>query len=565
MWNKQEVRGMLSSITIQNFAIIDNITIDFKPGMTVLTGETGAGKSIIIDAIGMLLGDRSSTGMIRFGCDKAVIEGVFDCANPKVTELLNEYGIDAEEGQLAIRREISTSGKSVSRINGLVVSLSQLLRIAQYIADIHTQEDNKKLFDEENYLSFIDNFEITKVLPIYLEKLKTYKDSLKSYLDLKNTQNKDSQMLDTLKYECDELTKANLVENEEEKLQQEAADLHNFEKIYENLSDVVTSFKDNNIMDTLHEIDNILKKLSGFQIKFAQIEERLSNSYYEIQDIAAEISNDYHHTEFDEDRLNQINERLSVLADLKRKYAKKIGELIGYRDEISEKINTFENYDSILEEKYQVVVKAHQDLVSEALLIRQIRKRLVQETCAAIKETLKNLHLLKVDLQITFDDVDYHDVLETSVFRTNGFDNIHFLISFNPGEPLKELSKVASGGEMSRVMLALKVHLLKNYALSTIIFDEIDTGVSGAVAMAVANKLKEISQNTQVLAITHLPVVAGIANSHLLISKKVHNDRTTTSVSELNGEKRIAEIAKMIAGENPTESSLQLAKEMIRM
>ncbi|HHU79818.1 MAG TPA: DNA repair protein RecN [Acholeplasmataceae bacterium] len=555
---------MLSSITIQNFAIIDNITINFKPGLTVLTGETGAGKSIIIDAIGMLLGERASQDLIRYGADKAIIEGVFFHDNPVITEILNNLGIDDEDNIITIRREISANGKSISRVNGLVVNLSQLLTISNYLADIHTQIDSRKLFISSNYLEFIDNNKVKELMPIYLEKLKNYKNYLKKYLDLKNTQNKDNQMIEFYKYQFDELNKANLDLTEIDELKNELDQLNNFDSIYRTLSESVSYFQDNSIIDTIHLINNNLSKLSAFHNKYQEIKERLMSSYYEIEDIYNEIHDDLLNLEFDQERLDYINARLSFINNLKRKYQKDLPELIEYRDELSQKLDSFTNYDFYLKEYYQDVKKSHQELLDIALAIHSIRRALSEEMSNAIKKTLADLHLSKVELKITFDEVNYSDILNDSIFYNDGIDKVNFMISFNPGEPLKELSKVASGGEMSRVMLALKVHMLKNYQLPAIIFDEIDTGVSGEVALSVAEKLKEISNSTQVLAITHLPVVAGIANNHFLIKKEAKDDRVTTTVTEISEEERILEIAKMIAGENVTENSIKLAKEMIR-
>lgn len=555
---------MLSSITIQNFAIIDNITINFKPGLTVLTGETGAGKSIIIDAIGMLLGERASQDLIRYGADKAIIEGVFFHDNPVITEILNSLGIDDEDNIITIRREISANGKSISRVNGLVVNLSQLLTISNYLADIHTQIDSRKLFISSNYLEFIDNNKVKELMPIYLEKLKNYKNYLKKYLDLKNTQNKDNQMIEFYKYQFDELNKANLDLTEIDELKNELDQLNNFDSIYRTLSESVSYFQDNSIIDTIHLINNNLSKLSAFHNKYQEIKERLMSSYYEIEDIYNEIHDDLLNLEFDQERLDYINARLSFINNLKRKYQKDLPELIEYRDELSQKLDSFTNYDFYLKEYYQDVKKSHQELLDIALAIHNIRRALSEEMSNAIKKTLADLHLSKVELKITFDEVNYSDILNDSIFYNDGIDKVNFMISFNPGEPLKELSKVASGGEMSRVMLALKVHMLKNYQLPAIIFDEIDTGVSGEVALSVAEKLKEISNSTQVLAITHLPVVAGIANNHFLIKKEAKDDRVTTTVTEISEEERILEIAKMIAGENVTENSIKLAKEMIR-
>ena len=554
---------MLTSLTVSNFAIIDNISIEFEDKLSVLTGETGAGKSLIIDAIGLLLGERASSSMVRQDADKAIIEGVFCNYNPRINEILEEIGIDNSDDTLIVKREINKNGKSISRINGFVVTLNQLESIAGLLADIHTQLDTKKLFDVRNYVEFVDNEVSNGILNDYLKCREEYFNAYKAYKKILKEIENGQENLDFYKYRLSELKNLQLDVNEIDNLEQELYVLNNYETIYNNICSVKEIFKTNNIVNGLYDLKNIISKLTSVDSKYLAIKDNLENMYYELDDLETTINNEIRSLEFDEERLNYINNRLSLLKDVQRKYKKNIEELIEYQKELQSFVDNFEQSDFLIEEAKKNTITTFGELVKKAQELSIVRKANAKLLKENIMKTLTDLCLDKVQMEIVFNDVDYNSFENSAIFKDNGVDEIDFLVSFNPGESLKPLSKVASGGEMSRVMLAFKTHILENVGLSTIIFDEIDTGISGEAANAVAVKLKAISKKTQVLSITHLPIVASAADHHLFVKKKVVNDRTVTSITKLSKEERIKEIATMISSQKDEITSQLLAESMI--
>lgn len=555
---------MLESLTVKNFAIIDNISIDFNKGFTVITGETGAGKSLLIDAIGLLLGDRASTSMVRNGCTKAIIEGVFSNIGNKTLEILEELGLNDDlEEDLIIKKEININGKSTVRINGFIISNSELEKIAETLADIHTQNDTKKLFDPKNYLNFIDDKNSRLILKEYQESRNRFIQKYQEFEKKSNNIENFKKEFDYLKYQLEILQQANLKENELEDLEEELNTLNNYEQIFKNLSQINQLFYNNNITDNLYEILENLNKTSNLDSKFKNQVETLRNNYYDIVDLQNELTRYLEHFDFDEKRFNEANERLNYLHDLMRKYKKSIPELIAYRNELEEKISLFDDQDYLLANLEKECKELFDKTKEIAERLTLCRKENACKLTESIKKSLKDLMLDKVKLEIRFTSKLDNLKMSSSAFMKNGCDYVEMLISFNPGEPLKELSKIASGGEMSRVMLAIKTHMLSNMQLATMIFDEIDSGVSGDVALQVANKLKEISQFTQVLAITHLPIVASKATHHLFITKKVENDITSTAITELTYDERIVAIAKMISPNDFDGKSKELAISML--
>lgn len=556
---------MLQSLLVKNFAIIDNISLEFKEGFTSLTGETGAGKSLLIDAIGLLLGDRASSSMVRSGEQKAIIEGVFDKIGHKAKELLLEFGLldDNDEDLLIIKKEINLNGKSIVRINGSVVNLAQLESIASVLADIHTQNDTKKLFEPNNYLSFIDNEKTLNILKQYQELRTNYLRDLKDYESIFKNIDEFQKEQDYLRYQYEVLMDSNLKIGELEELEDELNSLTNFEQIYKNLLMINQRFSENNISDNMYEISELLSKIANMDKKYTKDAENLKNIYYEINDIESSLSHNLKNLDFDENRYNQVVERINYLKDLIHKYHKSIPELIEYCEDLKTKLQFVGDQDYIINESKNKLVKSYQLLLAKSDELTCVRRNNANELILNIKKSLKDLMLNKVQLEIIFEHNNSKNEMDSKAFTKNGQDSIDIVISFNPGEPLKPLYKVASGGEMSRVMLAIKMHLLSNLHLATMIFDEIDSGVSGEVAYEVGHKLKEISKFTQVLAITHLPVVAAQADQQFFISKKVENGLTKTSVVELNYEKRIDVLAKLISPNDDTGKSKELAILML--
>lgn len=549
---------MLLSLFVQNFAIIDNVKIEFKDKMTVLTGETGAGKSIIIDAIGLLFGARASSDLVRFGEDKAIIEGIFT----EIPLAIQKFTESSAEDMLVIRREIYSNGKSICKINNQIVTLSQLSEISELLGDIHTQFDTQRLINPKNYLEFIDDEEVKALINDYQKELKKYNEIKNEYNDLLNKNSLDNQRLEFLKFQIKELEEANLSVSEEEELKNRSYYLINFENILRNMKEFIEIYDDKNTLDNIYFSLNNLKKLAEIDSKYQEFYNSLDSIYYELVEIVDVVRKNYKLADFDEQEFESINERLGVYSDLKRKYKKSTEEIVEYLAEIKKEIAKIENYDEILENLAKNLNDSYNKTYEIAKNIREKRINLAKSLEKKIIENLQDLKLKNTRFEIKFNELD------NITFKNNGIDEVDFLISFNVGEPLKPLSKVASGGELSRFMLALKEVISEKVNLQTIIFDEIDSGVSGEVAYSIANKIKSISKNVQVLCVTHLPQVAAISDHHLNIKKEIINldntQRTVTKIEELDYDKRVFEIAKMISNGAVTEASKNLAIELLK-
>ena len=546
---------MLLSLTVKNFAIIDNISIDFNKGMTVLTGETGAGKSLIIDAIGLLFGDRASNELVRYGENKAVIEGVFSDYSNNVCEILENNDITNSD-LLVIKREIYQNGKSIAKVNGETITLNVLELLSTELGDIHTQFDVVKLVNPKNYFSFIDNDRINFLLNDYKDLLNKYRKVLSIYNQKKEQEGLNNQKLDFLNYQKNELEKAKLDPNEEEILKNELNVINNFEKISENYQEFIDLFADNNIIEAIYDSINALKKNVEYNGKLENYIQRLESAYYDLDDLNQDIISLKKDIEYNPLELDQKNERLSVYSSLKRKYKMDTKQLIAYYNNIKKEIDDIENYDFQINELEKQKDQLYQEVKKVAEEISSIRF----EEGKVLKD-----NLLKVFPELSLKNTNLDIILkQTENFYNNGIDEIDFMISFNKGEPLKPLNKTASGGELSRFMLALKAISCHKNMHKTFIFDEIDTGVSGEVAGSIALKMKEISQNNQVICVTHLPQVASIASEHLNITKNIlENNRTITNIKKLNYDEKVNSIALMISKGNITDASIALAKEFL--
>lgn len=546
---------MLLSLTVKNFAIIDNISIDFNKGMTVLTGETGAGKSLIIDAIGLLFGDRASNELVRYGENKAVIEGVFSDYSNNVCEILENNDITNSD-LLVIKREIYQNGKSIAKVNGETITLNVLELLSTELGDIHTQFDVVKLVNPKNYFSFIDNDRINFLLNDYKDLLNKYRKVLSIYNQKKEQEGLNNQKLDFLNYQKNELEKAKLDPDEEEILKNELNVINNFEKISENYQEFIDLFADNNIIESIYDSINALKKNVEYNGKLENYIQRLESAYYDLDDLNQDIISLKKDIEYNPLELDQKNERLSVYSSLKRKYKMDTKQLIAYYNNIKKEIDDIENYDFQINELEKQKDQLYQEVKKVAEEISSIRF----EEAKVLKD-----NLLKVFPELSLKNTNLDIILkQTENFYNNGIDEIDFMISFNKGEPLKPLNKTASGGELSRFMLALKAISCHKNMHKTFIFDEIDTGVSGEVAGSIALKMKEISQNNQVICVTHLPQVASIASEHLNITKNIlENNRTITNIKKLNYDEKVNSIALMISKGNITDASIALAKEFL--
>ncbi len=555
---------MLTELSIKNFAIIENLMVSFTKGLTVLTGETGAGKSIIIDAVHLLVGGRGSSEFVRHGEDKAEIEGLFQLeslTHPSYQKA-EEFGIEIEEGMLILRRDISQTGKSVCRINGKLVTISTLREIGGTLIDIHGQHEHQELMEESKHQKLLDQFgakSISSQLKEYANLYQSYEQTSKRLKSLSENEQKMAHRLDLIQFQFDEIQKAQLVINEDDQLLEEKKRLSNFEKVYEGLSNSYSVLQgEQKGLDWIGLLMSHIEEVSSVDQQYQELAETVSTSYYALEDVARELRSKMDSLEFNPERLHDIESRLNEINQLKRKYGKTIEEIIEYTAKIEEEIETLQNKETHINALNKELTAIKKDLVLEAKELTSTRLQFAEKLTKSIHRELKELYMDKTVFEVRFHS-DY------DVFTPTGCDQIEFFISTNPGEPLKPLSKVASGGELSRMMLALKSIFSKHQGVTSIIFDEVDTGVSGRVAQAIAEKIYKVAVSSQVLCISHLPQVAAMADTHLYISKVTQKGRTKTSVQSLSDPDKVKEIGRMISGVEITDLTREHAKELLHL
>lgn len=549
-------------MTIKNFAIIESLSLTFQEGMTVLTGETGAGKSIIIDALGLLVGGRGSADFIRHGEERLELQGLFGLAedNHACRNALLENGIDASDDMVVLERSLFRSGKNSCRINGKLVTTVLLRQIGSKLIDIHSQHEHQELMNEEFHLSLLDRFASDKIKPAltkYQTNFKEYQAIEKEWQNWTKNERELAQRLDMLRFQQQEIENANLQAGEEDRLLEQKNILANFEKLNENLQGAYVAIQgEPGGLEFVGEAMRQMETAASIHTDYKAVSEAISSSYYMLEDSMSQIRQSLDQLEFQPEELNQIESRLNDLNQLKRKYGKTIEDIIQYEQEISsemEKLTDSESHVGHLETK---LATRKAELTKQANTLTDIRKKAAVILEKQIKQELNQLYMEKAIFSVRF-EANKMELTES------GQDSVVFYMSTNPGEPLKPLAKIASGGELSRMMLALKTIFSRHQGITSIIFDEVDTGVSGRVGQAIAEKIYAVSVGSQVLCISHLPQVAAMANHHYYITKKVQNKRTTTSVTVLKGEDKVEEISRMIAGIEVTELTKQHAKEMI--
>lgn len=559
---------MLTELSIKEFAIIDEITITFNEGMTVLTGETGAGKSIIIDAVHLLLGERGSVDYVRHGAKQAELEGLFifnDKSHPIFAEM-EKVDIDMEDGMLVIQRKITSSGKSICRANGKLVTLSILKRLGNVIVDIHSQHETQSLLRQNNHLELLDLYigkemeqRKTKYVTVYSKLL----EKKREYNNLSLNEQKLTHRLDLLQFQLNEIEQANLFENEDEKLEEERTQLVNFEKIYVAIHEAYNAlYGDQKALDWLHIAKIALDDNRAYNTFIDEKATKLTDQYYILDEISSELRDYKEALHFDPQRLNELEARIDEINRLKRKYGSTVTEILKYKVKIEHEIEQLQNKDSHIEKLNEEIKELTKEAILKANSLHQLRKKASEQLEKEVQEELMDLYLENARFKINF---SYNEEINDQKLHENGYDVIHFQISTNSGEPLKDLNKVASGGELSRIMLALKTIFSKHQKITTVIFDEIDTGVSGRVAQSIAEKMHQISTKSQVLCITHLPQVAAMADTHQYIEKQEQNDRTSTHVYELSEKQKIKEISRMMTGRELTESALDHAEELVHL
>lgn len=556
---------MLKHLVVQSFAIIDDIQISFEDGLTVLTGETGAGKSLLIDAIFLILGERASSEMIRSGATKALIQAQFDVKNPRVLDVLRS--LKASKGsELTIEREISIQNKNRITANGVTISLLELREITQYLADVHSQFDTQRLIQIAQYIPILDGFNqelIDTAKQRYHSELSLYQQQQKEYRQFLARRQELQDKKEMYQYQLEELKRLQLSIDEEALLLQETKWMANFDKIYRELQSIHQLFDESEFMNQFYEIKSTLATLGESFEELKDAATRMNDSYYEMDDLQASISKLIDRLNFDPERLNHMLERLSQLDQIKRKYKKSITELLDYQASIEEHVKQSDHFDDYATEWVKKIKSSHQKTLAAAQDLTQIRHEIAKKVKMELERLFQELVLPNAVFEVAFAHIDTSDVFQGAYFQDHGIDQIDFLITTNPGEPLKPLSKTVSGGEMSRIMLAFKTIFLQSQELDTIVFDEIDTGISGSIAKQIAKKMRSIARDTQVVAISHLPQVVAIAKHHLLVEKVMKHNRVVATARYLTFEERIQIIAEMISGMNPSQAAIESAKELL--
>ena len=553
---------MLENIRIKNVALIEESDIKFKGGLNILSGETGSGKSMIIDSINFALGGRVNRDFIRKDTESARVEALFS-GNEHINSILSENGIETEDDfSVIITRTFNTSGKSVCRINGTIVTAGAVKNISEYLIDIHGQHEHQSLLNPKKHIFLLDKFcgvALDEKLEVLGGLYSQYKSVLKSIDELNGDEMQRAQRMDMLYFQKEDIENAKLKVGEEEELTERRKVLSNLEKVvrlagnslellYEGSLNGVSAT--DNISDALYNIQT----LADIDPSISHISENLSTVSALLDDVCHELKAYFRNAESDPDELMRIDERLNMIYSLKRKYGKSIAEILEFYNRIVKELEFMENSEEILSKLYLEKSKLEDEINLICKEISEIRKEKALIIESEIEKELKDLEMKNAIFKINIKDKE--------MFTSKGKDNVEFLISANMGEELKPLSRIASGGEMSRVMLALKSILSEVDTIDTFIFDEIDTGVSGRTAQKVAEKMSNVSKKNQIICITHLPQIASMADNHLLIEKYTENNRTTTDVIQLSNEESISEICRLMGGVTITDATIQAAKDM---
>ncbi len=551
---------MLSNLYIENIAVIEKTSIDFKKGLNVMTGETGAGKSIVIDSINAVLGNRTSKELIRTGASSAFVSAEFTNLSEKALAVIDEAGFELEDGELLIQREISTTGKNKCRINGRPATVSTLKEIGVQLINIHGQHESYELMSPELHISYIDKLAgLESEIEAYQEVYKKYKKLSAELKKATVDESERERKIDLLKYQIDELEDADLRDGEYEELNEQKAVLQNSEKIIEAIMSSRALMngdeESSGVLENLQEINSQLSDISEYMSEVEPINSRIESAIYELEDCLSELTGLTDLVDTDGGSLDSIEERLDLIYTLGKKYGSTIKEMLDFLDKAKKELNALVMYDENREALIKECDKAYKEAEKLAKALSEKRRATSSEFADKVCEEMAFLDMPNIKLVV---------VQEKCELNSLGCDNIEFLISTNPGEPPKPISKIASGGELSRMMLAVKNVLSDKDDIDTLIFDEVDTGISGSAAQKVGLKLREVSKSRQVLCVTHLAQIAAMGNSHFKISKSVRDEKTFTKVEELDHEGRKQELARIIGGTEMTKASLDYAEEMLR-
>lgn len=551
---------MLNRLSIKNYALIDNLEIQFDQNLNIVTGETGAGKSIILGALSLILGQRADSKYFFNQQKKCVIEGYFNINQYQLNIFFEDNDLDYS-AETILRREISTDGKSRAFINDTPVNLNTLKNLGEKLIDIHSQHATLEINNASFQLMVVDAMANHQdLLHTYATNFKAYKALNKKVQDFLAQSDKEKQEIDFLSFQFTELQNAKILPNEQAQLEKELDALTHAEEIKRNLftANALLQAQEQAALALLADAAQQLQSIEKYQAPIAEVFVRLKSSIIEIKDIAAEIENLEQITLFDEEKSNQINERLNLLYTLQKKHkVTSNAQLLLLQDEIAQKLDKIVSADDAIAQLQASLQKQKNELVLLANQISNNRTKAIPIIEEYVEKTLVNVGMLNAQLKIN------QTITNDNNFDNNGLDTIKFLFTANKGHQLSEMSKIASGGELSRLMLAIKSLIAQKTALPTIIFDEIDTGISGEIANRVGNMMQILAQNMQVIAITHLPQIAVKGKAHYFVYKEIKNDFTFTQLKRLNHEERIFEIAKMLSGENPKEAALQNARELL--
>lgn len=537
---------MITNLHIKNIGIIDDLEIDLNKGMNVLTGETGAGKTLIIDSISIICGGRFSKEMIRKGENHSYVELCMYVPND----------VNSIDGNIIITREIYNNGRNMCKINGRLVTVTELKNFMSNYIEIHGQNDNQKLLDSRTHIKYLDNFsgeEIFQLKNEYKEKYQRYNEIRRELKNNYGDEKEKQRKLDLLRYQLNEIQEARLKDGEESELEERSKLIRNSEKIAKNLSEAEMAIGENTI-DLIGNAIRALEKIGNIDRKYEETTTSLKDIYYGIQEISSNLSGYLSDIEFDEQEREEVETRLDIIDNLKRKYGNNIDEILKYADEIADEIKKIENVDEYNNKLKNEQKQIEKEMTKIAEKISKIRKENAEELNKKINKELEDLEMKNAKINVK---VEY----KIEQFFEDGKDQVGIYIKTNVGENESELTKIASGGEMSRIMLAIKKVLAEVDKMPVMIFDEIDTGISGKAAKSVANKMRSISKNHQVLCISHLAPIAAMADYNYFISKKVENDRTCTSIKLLNEQEVLCEIARISSGEI-NDVTLQYANEL---
>lgn len=555
--------GMLQEMRIRNFAVIEEASCSFKNGLSILTGETGAGKSIVIDALELVLGARASSNIIRTGKEKAIIEAIFDIKNIKtLKDKLSELGLEVNDDELLVMREINHNGKSICRVNGQLVTISMLKKIGRYLVDIHGQHEHQSLFSKSYHLSLLDRFgkiDLSKLEELFHQ----YHEMKKELEKLGGNKQEQARYIDLLQYQIKEIVDVNPLVGEDEGLIAERQVLSHAEKLDHAVGKAYGQLQEGeeneySILERLGDVIGCLENVGGYDSRMLSFIESIQEATIQLEEASRDLRYYRENVEGDPQRLEYVENRLDALNDLKRKYGDSIEEIQSYRQKAEDELDGFLHSAErrrCLEEKIRQI---EDEYYFEAQLVGEKRRAIVFQLEQLVMNELSQLGMEKAVFKVDIES-------GKNIISCKGNDEVEFLFSANPGEPLKPLLKVASGGEIARMMLALKVIFAQNDTIPTLVFDEIDVGISGRIAQVIAEKMALISRFCQVICVTHLPQTASMADVHYRVTKTVKDEQTFVFINSLSVEERVKELAKMLGGAQVTETTLNHAQEMLMM